>query len=95
MLNGIASISEKLSKTWKKVYIVGGYCRAQILWIVNGSDVDLTTQATPDEIIRVLDVVSDKGKQYWSVVVKDWENKFEITTFRNDIWSIKHRRPAE
>lgn len=88
------SIALKLEKIGKKAYIVGGYCRDKILgrplW-----DIDMCTDATPDEMRQVLDVVWEIGSKYGTLIIKEWDKSIEITTFRKDIWSVNNRKPAE
>ncbi len=94
-MQNIISISQKLNAIWKKVYIVWGWCREQILWIINeNSDIDLATDATPTEMIGVLKVVKEVGKKYWTLIVKEGSDVFEITTFRKDIWILDNRKPV-
>lgn len=92
----IKSISKKLQTIWKSVYIVGWWCRENILWNKSYNwDIDLTTDALPFEIEKVLDVIKEVGKKYWTLIIKEWNEVFEITTFRSDIWILNNRKPVE
>jgi len=81
----IINIAEKLKKIWKKVYIVWWWTRDFLLWEKN-QDIDLTTDATPEEMKTVLKIAWEVWKKYWTLIVLEWDKKFEITTFRKDIW---------
>ena len=94
-MQNLRSISAKLQTIWKKVYIVGWWCREKILKTNNKTDIDLTTDATPDEIKKVLNVIKEVWKKYGTLIIKEWEEIFEITTFRSDIWILNNRKPVE
>lgn len=94
-MKNLITIANKLSSIWKKTYIVGSYNVHKILHRNFWSDVDLTTQATPDEIRKLLQVVWEIGAKYWTLIVKEWQEIYEITTFRKDIWIINQRKPLE
>ena len=44
---------------------------------------------------QVLKVVGEVGKKYGTCIVSEAGESFEITTFRRDIGSVNHRKPAE
>lgn len=93
-MENIITISNKLKTINKKLYIVGGFCRNNILKNNDlNSDIDLVTDALPEEIKSVLNVVWEVWKKYWTCIIKEWNQTFEITTFREDIWSINNRKP--
>lgn len=94
-MQNIKNISQKLSTIWKKVYIIWGWCVNRLLQKEYFWDIDLTTDATPDEIISVLNVIKEVWKKYWTMIVKEWEEVFEITTFRKDIWILDNRKPVK
>lgn len=93
-MKNLENIARKLDKIWKKVYIVWSFNVHKILNKNFWSDFDLTTPATPDEIRSVLRVVWEIWSKYGTLIVKEWWQSFEITTFRKDIWSINRRKPA-
>lgn len=95
MNNNLKNISEKLSSINKKVYIIWWFCREMIIWNKDYNwDIDLVTDALPEEIKNVLNVVWEVGKKYWTCIIVEWKQSFEITTMREDIWSINNRKPA-
>lgn len=94
MNNNIKNIYDKLKKINKKLYIVWWFCREKILWNSNYDDIDLVTDANPDEMKSILNIVWEVWKKYGTCIVyENWES-FEITTFRKDIWTINNRKPA-
>ena len=95
-MKNIQKISKKLKTLSKKLYIVWGFCREKIMGGDNQwGDIDLTTDATPLEMWKVLKIVWDIWKKYGTCIVSEWWESFEITTFRKDIWTINNRKPAE
>ena len=95
-MKNILKISQKLKTLNKKLYIVWGFCREKILWWKNEwGDIDLVTDATPNEMHKVLKIVGEVWKKYGTCIVLEWNQDFEITTFRKDIWTINNRKPAE
>ncbi len=95
MSQNLLSIAKKLSAINRKCYVVGSYCIHKIQEIPFDGDIDLTTDATPEEITKVLTTVGEIGKKYGTLIIKEWTETFEITTFRKDIWSVNHRKPIE
>lgn len=55
---------------------------------------DITTDASPDEIARVLEIHGRIGGKYGTFIVREGEYVGEITSFRRDIGSVNARRPA-
>ncbi len=94
-MDSIKIIADKLKQIWKNLFIVWWYCRAQILWIDYNWDIDLTTDATPLEMEKVLFIVAEVWKKYGTLIIKEWDEVFEITTFREDIWILDNRKPVE
>ncbi len=92
----IITIAQKFKEKNKLLYIVGGYCRDRILgWEESSGDIDLVTDALPDEVSDIVHVVWEIGKKYGTCIIAEWGDTFELTTFREDIGSINHRKPAE
>lgn len=86
-------ISEKLNKIGKKAYIVWWRCRDNFLGVPN-YDIDIATDAIPDDMKSVLNVVKEVWKKYWTMIIlEEWES-YECTTFREDIWILNNRKPV-
>ena len=85
-------VLEKLNNAGYQAYFVGGFVRDYILDI-ESNDIDITTSATPQEVISLFEVVNTKGIAYNSVEVMLDGYHFEITTFRKDVLYVDNRHP--
>lgn len=65
-----------------EAYIVGGYVRNSLLNLPT-TDIDICTNATPDDTKKLFHVIKDHSK-FGSVVIQKDDFQFEITTFRRD-----------
>lgn len=63
-------------------YIVGGFVRDYILNI-NSNDIDLTSNATPEEVSKLFKTIPT-GIKYGTVLISYKNHTFEHTTFRSD-----------
>ncbi|NBK46377.1 CCA tRNA nucleotidyltransferase [Staphylococcus delphini] len=87
-------ILERLIQHGYEAYFVGGSVRD---FIMNRPihDVDITTNATPDEIEALFEHTIPIGKEHGTInVVWELEN-YEVTTFRAEAEYVDHRRPTE
>lgn len=75
-------------------YIVGGYVRDYLL-NKKTLDVDICTNATPKEIIRLFNQVQVSDFSYGSVCIIYKNVKFDVTTFRKDIKYEDNRKPVK
>ena len=75
-------------------YIVGGYVRDNILGILS-DDVDITTNATPMEIMNIFKDDECINTGYGSVRLIYKNNRFEITTFRKEDGYFDNRHPSK
>jgi tRNA nucleotidyltransferase/poly(A) polymerase len=84
---------EKFEKAGHSVYIVGGAVRDALMGrIVN--DWDFTTDATPEEIMKVIpDGFYDNEFGTVGIVVDDFEKPFQVTTFRTEQGYSDSRHP--
>lgn len=95
MMKNIKKISQKFRKNNKTLYIVGGFCRDQILGISNSNtDIDFTTDALPEETNKIVNCVAHVWKKYGTQIIHEDNQNFEITTFRKDIWILNNRKPV-
>jgi len=78
----------------KEAYFVGGFVRDLYL-NRKSKDIDITTSATPEEVISYFSNVKNTGKKYGSVTVLKDAYKYEVTTYRMDGAYIKNRKPEE
>ena len=89
----VIEILTKFKDAGYEIYIVGGAVR-DLITGRSVDDWDFTTSATPDEIQKLLPD-SFYNNAFGTVGVKydDFENPFEITTFRTDHGYSDSRRP--
>ena len=86
--NDIKDIHRHMKKRGKKLYIVGGAIRDELMG-KSPKDYDLSTDATPDEVINILQYyvrqISKIGDQFPVVMARTHDgNDYEIATFRKD-----------
>lgn len=87
-------VLNKLNAAGHEAYVVGGSVRDKVVGKDN-KDIDITTSATPEEIMEVFHDYKtiDVGKEHGTVpVIVDGE-QVEITTFRHDGEYSDGRRP--
>ncbi len=77
-----------------EAYIVGGFVRDKLLGI-ESSDVDITTNATPMELKNIFPEIDIDKDSYGSVTLFYKKNRFEVTTYRQDLDYIDNRHPSE
>jgi poly(A) polymerase len=94
------SIVRTLRDCGHKAYLVGG-CVRDLLLGRKPADYDVTTDATPDEVMRIFPETYAVGAQFGVVLVplpkslvsKDENNVVEVATFRSDIGYSDGRHP--
>ena len=92
----VENIINKLEDNGFNAYIVGGSVRDILLRIIP-KDYDITTDATPSQILQVFKEYKtlEVGKKFGTVVVIQEEGNIEVTTFRSDGNYLDGRRPEE
>jgi len=93
-----AELAGRFGAAGHSLYLVGGVVRDAILdRLTERHDLDLTTDARPDEVERVLrdwaDAVWDQGKRFGTIGARKAERVFEITTHRAEAYSPDSRKP--
>lgn len=88
----IEYIIEKLTQNGHKAYIVGG-CVRDILLGKQPDDYDVTTSATPNEVISIFDKTIPTGIKHGTVTVMLENTPVEVTTFRTENGYADNRRP--
>ena len=78
----------------KEAYFVGGYVRDLYL-NRESKDIDITTSATPEEVMSYFHNVKNTGKKYGTVTVLKGEFKYEVTTYRMDGPYVSNRKPED
>jgi len=88
-------VFNKLETAGYEAYIVGGAVRDLLLGH-SIKDIDLTTNATPDEIKEVFKdypIINNNGEKHGTVTVRYNEENIEITTYRIDGEYKDNRHP--
>lgn len=88
----IGFVIEKLTKNSFKAYIVGG-CVRDMLMGKTPSDFDITTSATPNDVITLFDKTIPTGIKHGTVTVMVDKTPIEVTTFRTENGYADNRRP--
>lgn len=87
-------IITKLQNEGYQAVYAGGYVRDMIMGN-KSNDIDIATDALPDEVESLFDKTIAVGKAFGVIVVVINNIEFEIATFRNDGDYIDGRRPEE
>jgi len=87
-------IINRLAQNGHKAYIVGG-CVRDILLGKTPDDYDITTSATPQEIITLFEKTIPTGIKHGTVTVVVDGTAVEVTTFRTENGYTDNRRPDE
>ena len=90
----VISICEDLHAQGKECYLVGGATR-DLLMGEKPKDWDLTTDATPDEVMEIFhgEKIVPTGLQHGTVTLIRGDEPYEITTFRTEGAYSDGRRP--
>lgn len=77
-----------------KGYFVGG-CVRDYHMRRSINDVDITTDALPEDIERLFERTIDVGKEHGTIIVLIGDTPFEVTTFRTESGYSDFRRPDQ
>lgn len=102
-LEASAAIAERFQAAGKRLYLVGGPVRDVIAGRPGGgepgpeADIDLTTDATPDEIEALVSGLAEaswnQGKRFGTIGMLCAGRRFEITTHRAEAYAPDSRKP--
>lgn len=92
--NSVINILEKFNEAGYEAYFVGG-CVRDYLLNDDFSDIDITTNALPDEVKKIFRKSIDTGIQHGTVTILINGDSFEVTTFRTEDDYIDHRTPEK
>ncbi len=103
VLEATRPIAERFEAAGKKIFLVGGPVRDGIAGRPGGVepgpevDIDLTSDATPDEIEVLVADLSDamwnQGKRFGTIGLRRAGRRFEITTHRAEAYVPESRKP--
>ncbi|HUF83023.1 MAG TPA: CCA tRNA nucleotidyltransferase [Acidimicrobiia bacterium] len=92
----VQNLAERLAADGHRCYLVGGTVRDALLDRPFG-DVDIATSARPGEVERVVSDWADhvwlQGKRFGTVGAERDGTRFEITTFRAEVYRPESRKP--
>ena len=88
------SLIKTLLENGYQAYFVGGFVRDRLLG-KEANDIDITTDALPNEVMKLFPKTKATGIKYGTVTVFMGASQFEITTFRADMDYLDHRRPEK
>ncbi|CQD03109.1 tRNA adenylyltransferase [Mycolicibacterium conceptionense] len=96
MLHGLGAV---FAAAGHELYLVGGSVRDALLGRLTAqSDLDFTTDARPEQMLKFLrpwaDALWDTGIEFGTVGVGKGEHRLEITTFRADSYDQVSRNPT-
>lgn len=86
------TILDTLQKNGFEAYYVGGSVR-DYLMNVNIGDIDITTNALPEDIQNIFPRTIDVGVEHGTVIVVINKTPFEVTTYRTETTYSDYRRP--
>lgn len=92
-LQSVKKLLQQLRKAGFKAYIVGGAVR-DLLLNRSINDIDLTTDATPSDLLGLFPDAKLTGIAHGTLTVVDKGYAFEVTTFRTEGPYRDGRRPA-
>ena len=84
-------VVNKLIRNGYQAYFVGGCVRDYLLKLPS-NDIDITTSATPYEVMRLFKAKLT-GEKYGTVTILDERVNIEVTTFRTEEGYHDFRRP--
>jgi len=91
--SGALNIIETLTDKGFLGYLVGG-CVRDLLLSKNPKEWDITTDATPTDVIKLFKKVIPTGIEFGTVTVLIDDQSYEVTTFRRDERYADGRHPA-
>lgn len=94
MPNEVKVILDTLNNKGYEAYIVGG-CVRDVILKKSPKDWDITTEAKPEEVIKLFDKVILTGLKHGTVTVIINNEAYEVTTYRTDGEYKDNRHPTE
>ena len=93
-----APLAERFAARGHRLYLVGGVVRDAIVGrLSDGSDLDMTTDARPDDIEAIVDRWADavwtQGRQFGTIGFKRGDRTYEVTTHRAEAYIPESRKP--
>ena len=93
----IGDLAEMFDQSGHSFYLVGGMVRDGALGLPLDHDIDVTTDARPEEIKPILEAwgnqVWDQGARFGTIAARRGDADVEITTFRSETYRPDSRKP--
>ena len=91
-------LADAFAASGRRLYLVGGVVRDLVLGAdMDAADLDFTTDATPDQIKRLVGPMADalwtQGERFGTIGAKVGDRTFEITTHRAEAYRPDSRKP--
>jgi poly(A) polymerase len=97
MTSDAAELGELFTREGHELALVGGPVRDVFLGKQPG-DLDLTTDATPEQVLRIVGPWADKtwtiGIEYGTIGIRKGSQIYEITTYRSESYAPRSRKPS-
>src|SRR5690606_9108526 len=97
VLAEVRPLAARFEEAGHRVYLVGGIVRDLVLGRPLSGDIDLTTDARPEETVAVAkgwaDAIWDQGARFGTIGLKKGDTTFEVTTHRAEAYSADSRKP--
>ncbi|MEA3056297.1 MAG: poly(A) polymerase [Actinomycetota bacterium] len=97
VLDEVRPLADRFAAAGFRTYLVGGTVRDLLLGRPIDGDFDLTTDARPDDIERLVtgwaDVVWTTGKRFGTIGCQKGGREYEITTHRAEAYAPDSRKP--
>ena len=100
LLDAAAPLTGIFTAAGRRLYLVGGSVRDALVGDVDLDeiDLDLTTEARPDEILElvrpVADAIWEQGRAFGTIGLRTGGRSFEITTHRAEAYREDSRKPS-
>lgn len=91
---GAIDVLKTFNKNGFEAYFVGGCVRDYILKD-EFSDIDITTNALPEQVKKIFKKTIDTGIQHGTVTILVGGESYEVTTFRTEDEYTNHRSPEK
>jgi poly(A) polymerase len=98
ILDDVRPLAERFAAAGHDIYLVGGIVRDVVLGRVqDGADLDLTTDARPEETLALLEGWADstwtQGREFGTIGARKGRVTFEVTTHRAEAYREESRKP--
>lgn len=98
ILDEVRPLAERYEAAGHHLYLVGGIVRDLVLGRVkDGFDLDLTTDARPEETLALLDgwadAVWEQGRAFGTIGARKGGQSYEVTTHRAEAYRADSRKP--